>query len=282
MACDSPFTVDRGPAYAATQRMVAVPCGRCAICKRTRINQWVFRLLQEDKHSTSSYFITLTYDTDHIPISENGFKTLQKSDYQKFMKRLRRRMPKHVRLKYYAVGEYGTKSDRPHYHAIIFNLPDPQIIEDAWTLGSIHFGTVSGNSIAYTAKYIDKDSRIPKHRNDDRVPEFSLMSKGLGKAYLTKAMTKYHKADLTRNYVVTDQRHKVPMPRYYKDKLFNDHELEVIRFLSRVGAREKEAQEQQEYLKQYENFMFPPSWEEFIQHKKEAREHRTKSPRNAI
>lgn len=260
MACDSPYTVDRGPAFAATQRNVAVPCGRCPVCKRNRINQWVFRLMQEDKHSSSSYFLTLTYNTDNIPISSNGFKTLLKKDYQDFMKRLRHYAPD-VSLRYYAVGEYGSKTMRPHYHAILFNLPDTDLIEKAWQKGDVHFGTVSGASIAYTAKYIDKDSKIPMHRNDDRVKEFSLMSKGLGKQYLSDAIKKYHKADLNRHYVRSDQGHKIPMPRYYKNQIYSEDELTAIRFLSKLAVNEQEAQEIANYERQYSEHPAPPSFE---------------------
>lgn len=200
MACRSPYFVD----IKGNPKAIPVPCGRCPPCQRRRINDWVFRLLQEDKVSVTSYFVTLTYDNDSVPLSPRGWMTLNKSDYQKYMKRLRKLSPR--KLKYYAVGEYGSKTDRPHYHAIIFNaLPDD--IVDAWSvngvpIGNVFIGNVSGDSIGYTAKYISKESRIPVHARDDRIKEFSLMSKGLGKCYLDDVKNvKYHKADLSRTFV---------------------------------------------------------------------------------
>ena len=69
-----------------------LPCGKCPNCYARRISGWSFRLMEEDKVSSSSYFITLTYDNP--PMSENGFMTLKKSDFQKFMKRLRKLIQK--------------------------------------------------------------------------------------------------------------------------------------------------------------------------------------------
>lgn len=111
--------------------------------------------------------------------------SLAKRDVQLFFKRLRKSQPEGTSIKYYTVGEYGGKTFRPHYHAIVFNAAI-NTIQDAWQMGTVHYGTVSGASIGYTLKYMAKISRIPLHSNDDRVPEFALMSKGLGEAYLKK------------------------------------------------------------------------------------------------
>jgi len=220
MICDSPYYV----LPKAGVEKVPVPCGKCPPCKLRRVNSWVFRMLEESKVSTSSHFVTLTYDTRFVPISKNGFMSLDKGEFPRFMKRLRKICPGHS-LKYYAVGEYGTNNKRPHYHAVIFNIPDISLINDAWGLGAVHIGNVTGDSIAYTMKYIDKNGRIPEHYRDDRVPEFPLMSKGLGKNYLSEAMIDYHKADLSRLYVTKEGGHKIALPRYYRGKIYTDDDL---------------------------------------------------------
>lgn len=229
MACDTPYMAEQkgdGPPV-----MVPVPCGRCPPCKKRRASSWTFRLMQEDKVSTSSYFITLTYDTDNVPINDSGQLTLNKRDWQLFMKRLRRQTTTYVKkhdvpnptIRYYAVGEYGSKRYRPHYHAIIYNVPDVELIYSSWELGTVHIGTVSGASVAYTSKYIDKPTRIPAYEGDDRLPEFSLMSNGLGKNYINAKSRTYHQSDPTgRYYVSTDTGLKLAMPRYYRDQLFTD------------------------------------------------------------
>ena len=59
MPCDTPYSVKPKGWLNA----IDVPCGKCPNCKKRRVNEWVFRLQEEDKVSSTSYFITLTYDT---------------------------------------------------------------------------------------------------------------------------------------------------------------------------------------------------------------------------
>lgn len=257
MACDTPFFVDNPMNW--KQEKVPVPCGRCPECRRKRVNDWVFRMQQEDRRSRSSHFVTLTYDTSTVPISKKGFMTLRKKDFQDFMKRLRKMQPD-VKIKYYCVGEYGTENQRPHYHAIMFNVQKTDFINDAWGLGSVHIGGVSGASIGYTTKYIDKPRRIPAHRNDDRLKEFSLMSKKLGDNYLTDAMVAYHRADLSRNYVTLDGGVKSSLPRYYRDKIFSDTEKEVQRKLIQASLDRQYEQTKIEVNRLYGDAVHPDNY----------------------
>lgn len=149
---------------------------------KKRISGWSRRLLLEGERASSALFVTLTYNTGHVPFTNAGYMTLCKPDLQKFFKRLRWISPEH-KIKYYACGEYGGKRMRPHYHIILFNT-DYATVTKAWALdekplGNIDFGDVTGASIGYTLKYMSKPSVIPKHKNDDRIKEFSLMSKDL-------------------------------------------------------------------------------------------------------
>lgn len=172
--CLTPFSVTLD-----NENVVQVPCGKCPICRARRISQWSFRLMEQEKVSTSAHFITLTYATEHVPITGKGFMSIVKRDIQLFLKRLRKsHHPSEHPIKYYAVGEYGGRTNRPHYHVIIFNA-DLDKIQPAWKLGQVHYGTVTGASIGYTLKYMSKKGRIPLRQNDDRQKEFSLMSKDL-------------------------------------------------------------------------------------------------------
>lgn len=250
MICDTPFFV---LPKAGTEK-VPVPCGRCPNCKLRRVNGWVFRLLQEERISSSAHFVTFTYDTRTVPISQNGFMTLKKEDFQLYMKRLRKLTSQP--LKYYAVGEYGTNNKRPHYHAIIFNVPDPEMFSTAWQLGSVHVGKVTGDSIAYTMKYIDKP-RATKHARDDRDLEFPLMSKGLGKNYLSDAIINYHQADLSRLYVTKEGGHRIALPRYYRNKIFSgDQQKEQVKIIQL--SAEQQLEQDRENFRQigYENQSF--------------------------
>lgn len=239
MACKTPYYVKR-PA----RKDVPVPCGRCPDCKKRRVNDWVFRLQQQDRISHTAYFITLTYDNDHITLSKNKFKTLVKKDLQLFFKRLRERQKK-LKIKYYACGEYGgSKKRRPHYHAIIFNVEKVESISDCWTLGLTHYGTVTGASIAYTCKYIDKKKRIPEFKNDDRLPEFSIMSKKLGVNFLTDNVVKHYKSNLSNALVYTKQGTKIALPRYYKKKIYTEFEADAQAWFIAAQVEKQEKEEE--------------------------------------
>lgn len=237
--CITPFTVKKK----MTNESIPVPCGKCPECVARRQSGWSFRLMQEDKVSTSSYFITLTYDTRTVPITRNGFMSLNKRDVQLFYKRLRKA---HVGrgddnnakpIKYYTVGEYGETSNRPHYHAILFNA-DVSLIQDAWQNGHVQYGTVTGASVGYCLKYMSKRRKIPMHKNDDRVPEFGLMSKGLGLSYMTDKMMRWHLANLdSRVYCNLEDGKKIAMPRYYKDKLFSELYFESAELAEHIRKR---------------------------------------------
>lgn len=210
---------------------VLVPCGKCPDCKQRRVSEWVFRMREEDKVSSSAFFITLTFDTDHVPLSPNGFMTLDKTVLTKYFKRLRKQELKDgnkEKIKYYAAGEYGSQNNRPHWHVIIFNVRVLENLSRCWGFGFVHVGKVSGDSIAYTLKYIDKDKRIPVHQRDDRVKEYSVCSKGLGQSYLSDNVIQWHKNDITRNYVMQDG-YKVPLSRYYREQIYDKDEKEKQR-----------------------------------------------------
>lgn len=137
------------------------------------------------------------------------------------------------RLKYYAVAEYGSKTERPHYHLIMFNLPLNYVYQDQtiwietllseiWPYGQINVGTVTPESIGYVAKY-----QISKGTQDgSKRPVFSLMSKNLGLDYVKK-FAQYHRETLTP-YVTELGGTKHGLPRYYKDRLFNKKQKQLI------------------------------------------------------
>jgi hypothetical protein len=214
--CYTPFyKKSDGAAY-------TLPCGKCPQCIKRRISGWSFRLMEEEKQSSSSYFVTFTYDDNNIESSKRGLATLKKRDIQNYIKRLRKCHQQ--KLKYYYCGEYGSKTHRPHYHMIIFNARE-DLIQKHWTLGQIHIGKVSEASVGYTLKYMCKEKKVPEHQNDDRQKEFSNMSKGLGLSYLTKNMVTWHKNDIVnRMYCNVEGNKKIAMPRIIKDKLYTQEE----------------------------------------------------------
>lgn len=194
-------------------------------------------------------FLTLTYDTDHVPITANGFMSLEKRECQLFFKRLRKAQGKTEQpIKYFLVGEYGGKTKRPHYHVILFNA-QRQYIDAAWQAGATWYGDRVGEaSVGYMLKYMFKKGRIPMFDRDDRVPEFQLMSKGLGLNYLSPNAIKWHLNDLiNRTHLVIEDGKKIAMPRYYKDKVYDEDQKELIGNSAQLLAI-KSKQEYQEYM----------------------------------
>jgi len=238
MRCLSPFYVDNPKfPHASRERQIPAPCGKCVSCLKRRAGAWGFRLMQQDKISDTALFVTLTYSNENVRQTPNGFLTVDKVDVQNFMKRLRKRAKK-IGIKYYLAAEYGSKSKRPHYHMILFNCP-ANLVEQSWNLGDVDIGTVTDASVNYSLKYITKGKTVPAHKRDDRQREFQLMSKGLGQNYLSEQMIKYHHADISRAYVTTLDGIKVAMPRYYRDKIFNDNQKAKIAMLQEKLSRTK-------------------------------------------
>ena len=231
MQCFTPFRVrNKSKDWQNQNLMIDVPCGKCLACTKRRASQWTFRLMEETKVSSSACFITLTYEK--TPISENGFRTLNKRDVQLFIKRLRKKCPTN-KLRYYLCGEYGPNGTlRPHYHIILFNLPkslisNPQKIADTWQNGFIQIDNNNLKTIQYVAGYVTKGSFERLNNQDDRLPDFSLMSKGLGANYLTPQMIDYYRKRQVA-CIVKEEGKIISMPRYYREKIFSKKELQAI------------------------------------------------------
>lgn len=251
MRCFSPYIVKKDG------RDIPVPCGNCPPCIKRRASSWSFRLKKEGERSESVKFITLTYATKHVPITEKGYMTLSVKDMQLFMKRLRKAHTGSMAsgIRYYAVGEYGGKTFRPHYHILLFNA-DWTKVQQAWTYGEIHYGDLTEASIGYCLKYMCKTSKIPMHKNDDRIKEFALMSKRLGDNYLTSLIKKYHLGDgsaqmWSRMFVTIQDGKKIAMPRYYKEKLYTAEQRDAMAEYHREKMCEIDAKEADVMFNEY-------------------------------
>lgn len=227
-----PYYVERDIYHDQEARYVPVPCGKCPACLRRRLASWSHRLEVESLRWEKQFFLTLTYNGDFLPRSSNGFPTLDPIALRNFFKRLRNAG---TRFKYYSCGEYGTNNHRPHYHVIL--LADTRMTEDlivkCWSdtsvwkeglyrpLGHVHFGKVEPKSIRYTVQYYDKGDWYPKHKRDDRHPEFSRMSKGIGENFLTPQMVRHIIRHPEQGYIMDFEGRKIAIPRYYKRKIFD-------------------------------------------------------------
>lgn len=206
----------------------AVPCGKCIGCLNKRRSDWTFRLLQENHVAKSSAFLTLTYNDNFLPII-NGVPTLSKADLQRYIKRLRKVTEN---LKYYAVGEYGDIGNRPHYHAIVFNATKENMAEkwseDGEVIGRISIDPVSQADIHYVTKYMINSAMGYKKK----VKPFAVMSKGIGKVYVDKNK-EYHNNHMN-NFITYPGGQKGPMPRYYREKLYDEETRRKIGTMSQL------------------------------------------------
>ena len=206
-----------------------LPCGQCIGCRLERSRQWAVRCMHEASMHEENSFLTLTYDDDHMPKN----KSLVLSDYQNFMKRLRKSIaPKKVR--YYHCGEYGEKLERPHYHSLLFGhdfedkkyftkrgdhrLFTSETLSGLWPYGYSVIGDVTFESAAYVARYIMKKvtgERAEEHY-DGRTPEYTTMSRrpGIGKTWFEKFSSDVYPHDR-----VVVRGHYTRPPRFYDNIL---------------------------------------------------------------
>lgn len=223
---------------------IYLPCGRCIGCRLERSRQWAVRCVHESTLHFSNCFVTLTYSPDRLPVVDGVVvPTLRKSDFQLFMKRLRKHFSGN-KIRFFACGEYGENTRRPHYHAILFGVDfmdkvvyrkfgeHTTYVSDTlnriWGLGHCIIGTVTFESAAYVARYITKkvtgEAANEHYKVVDKttgelfnlLPEFSLQSlkPGIGAGWYEKYNAEVYPVDsVLINY------REVKPPRYY-DKLF--------------------------------------------------------------
>lgn len=193
-----------------------IPCGQCLGCRLEYSRQWAVRCALEAKQWEHNYFVTLTYDDDHVPYnivksadgSHNGVMTLVPRDLQLFLKRLRTYSKREFgadNIRFFACGEYGPKNGRPHFHLILFNCPLPDLklekyangytyyrsafLEKVWNKGFVLTTDFTFECAAYVARYM-----LKKHKGKDSdyyakkgiAPEFTRSSRrpGIGRDYL--------------------------------------------------------------------------------------------------
>lgn len=216
-------TLEKYSLFAANYKKTIIPCRTCIGCKLDYSREWANRGYLESKYSDHNYFVTLTYDDDHLPMLEKittkDSKTYKRTEEWKgvlepnhlkgFIHDIRQyfdRQKNHQGIKYIACGEYGTEKERPHYHIVLFNCPletegfynsrlnrdhdylwQHKTIERFWRLGISNVGLATWNTIAYVSRYVTK--KLYGHNAEDeraqkgQIPEFIRVSKGIGKKF---------------------------------------------------------------------------------------------------
>lgn len=247
MPCYSPLTAYRGRDVGKSGKRaitftrngslsgepIQLPCGQCVGCRLERSRQWALRCVHESKMHSANCVLTLTYNDENLP--SNG--SLVKRDLQLFMKRLRKEFGNGIR--FYACGEYGENTKRPHYHMVLFNfsfidlrfykksktgdnLYTSDTAERIWSKGFCVVGEVTFESCAYIARYIIDKMTGPLAADwyinaDGEVlePEFTNMSRrpGIGTGYYLK-----YGAEVYSHDSVVLRGMQVRPPRFYDVK----------------------------------------------------------------
>lgn len=251
---------------ARTVASLDLPCGRCVGCRLERARQWSVRIMHEAQLYEDNCFVTLTYDEDHYP----SCGSLNHGDFQRFMKRLRRRLG---RCRFYMCGEYGADESskrfvdglgHPHFHACLFGQSfradrvywrtsgsgskcyRSAELERLWPFGASELGELTLESAAYVARYVMKkvngDLANEHYKTVDRdtgevawrAPEYARMSlrPGIGAGWVEK----FAASDVWPHDRVVVRGVPGKPPRYY-DVLYERRDREAVQLLKEERAR---------------------------------------------
>lgn len=191
---------------------VYLPCGQCVCCKVNKAREWSFRMMAESGYWPSSAFLTLTYMSDEVV-------SLDKRDLQLAFKRARKGG---LQFRYFAAGEYGGETGRPHYHVCIFYRGDLGFAPDIsfgvnnghlswWPHGITNVGSFTVESSRYVADYLLKSVGDPPPL--EVAEPFRLVSQGLGKQYIldNRKVIDAHDVPYLRF-----KKSFIAIPRYYR------------------------------------------------------------------
>lgn len=169
--CNAPIVIKND--YGLAQK---VQCGRCLACQRRKKMSWTLRCLLENSEHAYRNFVTLTYAPQNYP------GTLDVEHIQLFLKRLRKSARQPVR--YFISGEFGPKTNRAHWHGLIWmrTMPEGLRLCDVWGLGHVREGSITAASAQYVVRYNTA-------KTEDRE---TLMSRrpGIGLPYLRRFAAK--------------------------------------------------------------------------------------------
>ena len=239
MACNAPLagwkakernpSGKRGVVFDLKQGLSDLPinlaCGKCFGCRIARSREWALRCAHEAQLHEDNSFLTLTYSDEHLPPGAS----LRPPDFQKFMKRLRRKRA--GRISYFHCGEYGEDYNRPHHHVLLFNcgFPDQKFhrhsgdydlyrsdeLEGLWPMGHSEIGEVTFESAGYVARYTL--GKLEPKSLQGRHPEYLTMSRrpGIGATWLKQ----FHSDVYPSDQAVTKSGQVHRPPRYYDEQL---------------------------------------------------------------
>lgn len=228
-------------------------------CRVAKSLEWSTRIAHEAQMHDASCFVTLTFADEWLP-ADYG---VHKLHLQLFMKRVRKRFGEGIR--FFACGEYGEQTKRPHYHVILFGtdysedrkpwrqsgpylLYKSETLQKQWPFGHHEIGECTPQSAQYVAKYVTKRVTGDRaHTHYQRVnpytgeickvnAEFVLMSRnpGIGSAWYDQYASDCFPSD----FVILDGV-KRPVPAYYKKKLSEEEQRRISHKRTVAGKKRK-------------------------------------------
>lgn len=237
MSCSNPITMPMIDRYGiqhypvdVTGKSISFPCGYCVGCKMDKINLWTRRITYEYTGKTSS-FVALTYDDFHLHYNKGYYNpSLDRLELKKFLDNLRHLVHNkygsadgvNANFKHFAVGEYGGMNNRPHYHLLLLGL-SPKfcsvVLPKLWKKGSIRVDPMALGSVRYVLKYMEKQQNKDYYKKHYTCfgldPPFISCSPGIGAEYIMS-----HSDDILRTGCIKDGSHFIPVPNYWKNKIF--------------------------------------------------------------
>lgn len=176
---------------------IPLPCGYCLECVLEKAKQWSIKCSAEAKMHSKKCFVTLSYNNEHLPHTEEGLNTLKIKDLQDFFKRLLKHNPE-CKIRRFWSAEYGYTGTRasnggnPHYHCVIFGYVPNDLVPrkyhkdgdywdykskslmKIWGKGFVVVSEVTPESAGYTARYTMKKAGIkPQKRGKYPNPKFN-------------------------------------------------------------------------------------------------------------
>lgn len=263
-------------------KVMLIPCGQCIGCRIRQREDWTTRIELEarDYPKEEVWFITLTYDDDHVPgmIVRTGeimrkvqytwkpgekrpesVQILLYEDIQKFIKRLRKAY--RGKLRYFVAGEYGEQTARPHYHMILYGWRPTDLenlykihhngyytskwMEDLWKMGQIQIAQAVPETYRYVAGYVTKKMYEIDGKKANQYYELG-QTKPFAcmslKPGLGDRYYQEHKAEIWKQgYIQCTNGKRAQIPRYYEKQM----EAENPERLWRIKQnRQKNAMEQ--------------------------------------
>ena len=268
--CLSPVTIRRR--IAGRDYLNNVPCNKCLECVKDKQNEYIVRSIEEFRKKPMMTFFTLTYSPEALPmndfeiideesgeISFNEVQTLRRSDVSHWLKMFKQRMKRKgltPDFSYMIKGEYGPKTQRPHYHGLIFGLDEEQVNDLMWTWKT-RYGFVCFKKIPSLMSHVEKVSRycakyMIKNEDWNLVPVgaekprvMSSQFYGMPDEKRWKGMVLYHQAQdfipydplnpkfenvqdmyrlvqeiIKRRYYDDGNGKRYKLPNYYKRKIF--------------------------------------------------------------